>query len=298
MNPSDVWIVTLGYNHIDDTLECLQSLSASEGGPYTLLFVDNASSDGSPDKVRAAFPDAHVLENGANLGFARGFNEGLKYAAAHGARYVFMINNDTVVDPACVKNLLADAEANPSAGMWVPKILYYADRDVIWSAGSRFRAFPPAVVMRGTRHPDDGSFDSPRTLRYATSCALLMSRRFLGEVGLLDGDYFIMCDDYDLCIRTAEAGLPIRFVPEAKMWHKVSKSTGVGTPNPFFWKQYGRSTAILFRKHANHPWLTGPVAFLYILARMVVEGHRYGFFPFLEGWREGRKATLTPPERL
>ena len=298
MNPSDVWIVTLGYNHIDDTLECLQSLAASEGGPYTLLFVDNASSDGSPEKVRTAFPNAHVLENGANLGFARGFNEGLKYAAAHGARYVFMINNDTIVDPACVKNLLADAEANPSAGMWVPKILYYADRDVIWSAGSRFRAFPPAVVMRGTRHPDDGSFDEPRTLRYATSCALLFSRRFLEQVGMLDGDYFIMCDDYDLCIRTVEAGLPIRFVPEAKMWHKVSKSTGVGTPNPFFWKQYGRSTAILFRKHANHPWLTGPVAFLYILARMVVEGHRYGFRPFLEGWREGRKATLTPPSRL
>jgi hypothetical protein len=298
VNPSDVWIVTLGYNHIDDTLECLQSLSASEGGPYALLFVDNASTDGSPEKVRAAFPIAHVLENGANLGFARGFNEGLKYAAAHGAQYVFMINNDTIVDPACVKNLLADAEANPDAGIWVPKILYYADRDVIWSAGSRFRAFPPAIVMRGTRHPDDGSFDAPRDIRYATSCALLFSRRFLGEVGMLDGDYFILCDDYDLCIRALEAKVPIRFVPEAKMWHKVSKSTGVGTPNPFFWKQYGRSTAILFRKHANHPWVTGPVAFLYILARMVVEGHRYGFRPFLEGWREGRRATLTPPERI
>lgn len=296
--PSDVWIVTLGYNHIDDTLECLQSITASEGGPYTLLFVDNASTDGSPEKVRTAFPTAHVLENGANLGFARGFNEGLKYAAAHGAQYVFMINNDTIVDPACVKNLLADAEANPGAGIWVPKILYYADRGVIWSAGSRFRAFPPAVVMRGTRHPDDGTFDSPRTLRYATSCALLFSRAFLSEVGLLDGDYFIMCDDYDLSIRALEAKVPIRFVPEARMWHKVSKSTGVGTPNPFFWKQYGRSTAILFRKHANHPWVTGPVAFLYILARMVVEGHRYGFRPFLEGWREGRRATLTPPERI
>ena len=298
MNPSDVWIVTLGYNHIDDTLECLQSLAASEGGPYTLLFVDNASSDGSPAKVREAFPQAHILENGTNLGFARGFNEGLKYAAAHGAQWIYMINNDTIVDPACVKNLLADAEAHPEAGVWVPKILFYADRNVIWSAGSRFRTFPPAVVMRGTRHPDDGSFDEPRTLRYATSCALLFSRRFLEQVGMLDGDYFILCDDYDLCIRAQESGFGIRFVPEAKMWHKVSKSTGVGTPNPFFWKQYGRSTAILFRKHANHPWLTGPVALLYILARMVVEGHRYGFVPFLQGWREGRKTALTPPPHL
>ena len=298
MNPSDVWIVTLGYNHIDDTLECLQSLAASEGGPYTLLFVDNASSDDSPAKVREAFPQAHVLENGGNLGFARGFNEGLKYAAAHGAQWIYMINNDTIVDPACVKNLLADAEAHPEAGVWVPKILFYADHNVIWSAGSRFRAFPPAVVMRGTRHPDDGAFDESRTLRYATSCALLFSRRFLEQVGMLDGDYFIMCDDYDLCIRAQEGGFGIRFVPEAKMWHKVSKSTGVGTPNPFFWKQYGRSTAILFRKHANHPWLTGPVALLYILARMVVEGHRYGFVPFLQGWREGRKTALTPPPHL
>ena len=69
MNPSDVWIVTLGYNHIDDTLECLQSLAASEGGPYTLLFVDNASSDSSPAKVREAFPQAHILENGGAIGY-------------------------------------------------------------------------------------------------------------------------------------------------------------------------------------------------------------------------------------
>ena len=293
-----VWAVTLGYNHIDDSLECLESLLKTTGCNLSVLFTDNASSDGSPEKVRAAFPSVHVLETGSNLGFARGFNEGFKYALARGADYIFLVNNDTVVDPLCIPSLLAEAVAHPEAGIVVPKIYYHADPTAVWSAGSRFRPFPPAVVMRKTRGPDDGRYDSSPVVQYTTTCALLVSRRFLEEVGLLDGDYFIMCDDYDLCIRTAEAGLPIRFVPEAKMWHKVSKSTGVGTPNPFFWKQYGRSTAILFRKHANHPWLTGPVSFLYILARMVVEGHRYGFRPFLEGWREGRKATLTPPSRI
>lgn len=297
-SPANVWMITLGYNHIDDTLECLHSLTASEGGPYNILFTDNASTDGSPEKVRAAFPSVHVLETGDNLGFARGFNAGLRDAADHGAEWFFMINNDTVVDPACLRLLLEDAAAHPEAGLWVPKILYYADREVIWSAGSRFRRFPPAVVMRGTRHPDDGSFDSPRTLQYATSCALLISRRFLQEVGLLDGDFFIMCDDYDWCVRAADQGFSIRFVPEAKLWHKVSKSTGVGTPNPFFWRQYGRSTSIFFRKHSRHRWLTSPVHFLYLLARMLLEGTAYGFMPFLQGWRDGRRAPLSPPQHL
>ena len=292
-----VWAVTLGFNHVDDSLECIESLLKTPNCNLSVLFTDNASSDGSPDKVRAAFPSVHVLETGSNLGFARGFNEGFKYALAHGADYVFLVNNDTVVDPLCIPSLLAEAVAHPEAGIVVPKIYYHADPTAVWSAGSRFRPFPPAVVMRKTRGPDDGRYDSSPVVQYTTTCALLVSRRFLEEVGLLDGDFFIMYDDYDWSVRAADAGFSIRFVPAAKLWHKVSKSTGVGTPNPFFWRHYGRSTALFFRKHRNHPWLTSPVHLLYILARILLEGTAYGFRPFLQGYREGRRLPLTPPPK-
>jgi GT2 family glycosyltransferase len=293
--PWNVWVITLGYNHAEDSLECLKSLSQSERVAFTLLFTDNQSADDSVARVLAELPHVRVVETGENVGFARGFNAGMEYACSQGADAVFMINNDTVVAPDCLACLLKEALAHPEAGILVPKIYYYDDPKVIWSAGSRFRRFPPALVMRKTREEDRGQLDGERELAYATTCALLVTRPFLEKTGLLDRDYFIMYDDYDWSIRARENGFSIRFVPEAHMWHKVSKSTGVGTRNPFFWMHYGKSSAIFFRKHARYRWLTGPVHHLYLLARMLVEGTAFGVRPFLKGWWEGKKTELHPP---
>lgn len=290
-----VWVVTLGFNNAQDTIECLTSLSASQGVQIRLLFTDNNSSDDSVARVLAEIPSAHVIQTGANLGFARGFNVGLDYCLQQGADYVFMINNDTVVAPDCVARLLEAARAQPQAGILVPKIYYHDHPKTIWSAGSRFRPFPPAIIMRKTQGDDDGRFDADLHLDYTTTCALMLSRAFLERVGLLDRDYFILYDDYDWSIRAREQGFGIRLVPEAHLWHKVSKSSGVGTRSPFFWTHYGRSTAFFFRKHTRYKWLTGPLHFLYLLARIVAEGKAFGLRPFLQGWREGRKAESHPP---
>ncbi len=291
-----VWAVTLGYNNAADTVECLRSLAAGTPAP-NLVFTDNASRDDSVARVLAECPGAHVLQTGSNLGFAGGFNVGMTYCLEQGADYVFMVNNDTVVAPDCVARLIAAAQAQPNAGLWAPKIFYHDHPRAIWSAGSRFRPFPPAVVMRKTAGDDDGRYDGDTRLAYVTTCALLASRRFLETVGLLDPDFFILYDDYDWSIRAREAGFEVRLVPDAHLWHKVSKSTGVGTASPFYWTQYGRSTALFFRKHRRHPWLTGVPHLAYILARILAERHPYGLAPFLRGWREGRRLPLRRPPR-
>lgn len=290
-----VWVVVLGFNNAADTVECLKSLANSTYRNLTLLFVDNESKDDSVARILAEVPSAYVLQTGQNLGFSKGYNVGIDYSLRQGADYVFMINNDTVVDPSCISELVRVAEANTRAGIVVPKIFYHDHPGVIWSAGSRYRKVPPSIVMRKTVREDDGRYDQDRQLDFATTCALLLSRTFLMKVGLLDADYFIMYDDYDLSLRCRAAGYEILLVPSSHLWHKVSKSTGVGTRSPAFWIHYGRSTALFFRKHRKHRWMTSPVHLLYILVRMVAEGKVFGVKPFLKGYGEGTRAEMRKP---
>jgi GT2 family glycosyltransferase len=290
--PPCVWAVTLGFNNADDTVECLQSLKNSDWPHLRLLLVDNASTDDTVERVMAEIPEADVVRMPENIGFARGFNAGMVYALEQGADYVFMINNDTVVAPELVEALVKAGEADPRAAVLVPKIYYYDHRDTVWSAGSRYRAFPPAIVIRKGREPDRGEFDQLRDLDFVTTCALAFPRRALEELGLLDANFFFFSEDYDYSIRAREAGYALRFVPAARMWHKVSRSTGAGSRNPFFWFTYGRSTAIFCRKHRRYRWMTGPAHILYVLMRMVAEGKHFGVRPFLKGFAEGRRALI------
>jgi GT2 family glycosyltransferase len=292
-----VWAVTLGYNHAADTVECLASVLKSDLPNLRVLFVDNNSQDNSVERVLAAFPSVDVIETGANLGFARGFNVGLTHALMKGADYVFMLNNDTVVGPDTIRSLRDAAEAHPEAGILVPKIYYHDRPDTLWSAGSRLRRFPPVIVLQRTRGPDDGRYDARAELQFATTCALLLPRPFLEAVGLLNPNFFILYDDYDLCLRARAAGFRIRLVPGARMTHKASTSTGTGTRSPFFWFHYGYSEMIFCRTHRAERRLTGWVHRAYVIARFLAEGHYYGLKPFLRGMRAGAGADLKPIPR-
>ena len=288
------WVITLGLNNSADTIECINSLKRLDYSKFHILYIDNGSREEEFRKVATAFEDIHIIRMAENVGMARGFNAGIAHALAQGAEYVFMINNDTIVDRGLLRRLADAGERDVNPTVLVPKIYYYDDRDVIWSAGSRFRSFPPAIVIRKGTGPDDGRFDEQTELSFTTTCALAFPRRTLESVGLLDANFFFFCEDYDYCLRAREAGVTIRFVPDAKMWHKVSKSTRAGSKNPFFWHTYGRSEAIFCRKHRKHRLMTGLLHRIYLVARLIAEGKSYGVASFLRGWRDGARAEIKP----
>ena len=292
-----VWAVVLGYNHPEDTIECLKSLEQVSYEPFTVLYVDNGSEPYACDQVQQAVSRCGILRLDPNAGVAGGMNAGIRFALEQGADYVVILNNDTTVDPRFAERLAQTAQAHPDAGMLVPKIYYYDHPDTVWSAGSVFRRFPPVVTMRKTRQADDGRFDQPMELEFATFCVIMFSRAMLERAGLLDPDYHFLYEDYDLCLRARAAGFRIRYVPGAHVWHKISKTTGAGTPNPKFWRTYGRSESVFRRKFAAHRWLTGRIHAAYIVLRFLYEGHWYGVRPYVAGWREGAKDPLRPPPR-
>ena len=178
--PPLVTIVVLTWNNYADTAECLASLQRLTYKHYNIVVVDNGSSDDTPAKIWAAFPEVVVLENGANLGVPAGYNVGFRYVLEHGADHVFMLNNDTIVDPAILDHLVTAAR-EPDAGILHPVVYFYNERDQIWSAGARYRAFPPAIVMELRLFPTAHGYHD---LEYAISCGLLITRSAFEKVGL------------------------------------------------------------------------------------------------------------------
>jgi GT2 family glycosyltransferase len=246
-------VIVLSWNGAALTRDALRSLAQCrlpEGWRLHTLVVDNASSDGSPAMVREEFPGVELLALAENRRFAAGNNAGLERALAAGADAVMLLNNDVVADPAMIEKLLAALAEEPNAGAAAPLIYYAPPTDRIWYAGGRCRPWLAYSAHRAIRERDRGQFRSIEETGYLTGCCLLATADAWKKVGPLDERYFIYAEDADWCLRARAAGYKLLFVPTARLWHRVSASSG-GAMNP--WKVYQRLRAnvTLWSRHAR-----------------------------------------------
>lgn len=258
-NSPSVYLLILTWNSRETVLECLDSVAQLEYGNLHPVVIDNGSEDGTPDAVRKTWGNrVHVIENGANLLFARGNNTGIQYALAQGADYVMLMNDDVVVDPKLVSELVAAVEADPYVGVAGPKIYYWEPRDQIWFAGGLVHLHKGTGEHIGIRETDHGQYDTPRDCDYITGCALLIKREVVEKIGPLDPDYFFYWEDADWCFRARDAGYRVRYVPSGKLWHKISVSSG-GQLSKRKIRAKLRSGWTFFRRYARwYHWLTIP----------------------------------------
>jgi GT2 family glycosyltransferase len=186
-----------------------------------ILVVDNASRDDTPAAVRARFPEALVIETGANLGFAAGNNVGLRYALEHNYDYALLLNNDTEVAPDFLDELVEAAEADPAIGAIGPMIYYHERPDMIWSAGGVIDWRHGNSAMRGVGERDRGQYRTATDVDFVSGCALLCKRAALERAGLLDERFFMYYEETEWCVRAARAGFRIVHLPAARIWHKI-----------------------------------------------------------------------------
>lgn len=254
-----VYIIVLNWNGLPDTLACLRSLSNIRYENYRVCVVDNASTDASVATIRSEFPQVEIIENERNLRFAEGNNVGIRHALAQGAVYVLLLNNDTTVDPGLLQALVPAAEAETEVGMVGPKIYYFDQPDLIWSAGGEISFWKGKIHHRGLRQKDSEKFDRVAEVDYLTACALLVKRAVIERVGLLDPEYYIYVEDADWCERARRAGFKLLYVPGARVWHKVSASSGGGM-TAFKVTNKVRSHFLFFRRYARwYHWFTLPL---------------------------------------
>lgn len=219
--------VVVNWNGGDETVRCLESLRASRE-PVDVVVVDNGSTDGSLERIRATFPEARVVEMRENRGFCDGNNAGAEEALRHGADAVLVLNNDAWVDPAFLAPLVEELRADPKVGAAGPKILLAQDPSRLWSLGGRVRfgANVSALLGAGTR--DARAPAAPFDCDYLPGCALLVRGELYRKLKGFDPEYFAYMEDVDFGMRMREAGFRLRAVPASRVFHRPSSSSGGG----------------------------------------------------------------------
>ena len=268
-------VVTVNWNGLRFMRDCLGHLHAQEvPGGFEVIMVDNGSTDGSVEWVRAHHPEVRVIETGRNLGFSKGSNTGVR--AARG-RYVVLLDNDTRPRPGWLRSLVETADANPRAGSVGSKVLMVSDlwRDCWREAmipdpdqgpwGGDVRSFrapdaQPEIINhvgllvlsdgstlgRGYLEPDCGQWEEREEIFGPPSTAALYRREALDEVGLLDETFFAYYDDTDLAWRLRLAGWTSVYEPRAVVEH-VHNGTG-GRNESFLLFHVNRNRFLLMLK--------------------------------------------------
>ena len=221
-----VSVIVVNWNGRDITLECLRSLSALTYPNADIIVVDNASSDGSTEAIRADHPKVTLLALPENLRFAGGNNAGIREALTRGADMVLLLNNDTVVDPDFLTHMVERMGADSGCGMVAPKIYYFDQPDRIWFAGGVVSMWTGTMKHIGIREVDCGQHNSVREIDYASGCCILVPAEVIKKVGMLDESYYMYTEDADWSMRVRRAGYVIMYEPAARVWHKLSVSSG------------------------------------------------------------------------
>jgi len=252
-----VYIIVLNWNRREDTLECLRSLSAVKYENFKILLVDNASSDGTVEAVAREFPAASIVSNSTNLRFAGGNNVGIRIAMERGADFVLLLNNDTTVDPDFLTELVAGASSD-STGMTGPKMYFYDDPKRLWYAGGKIEFWKGWISHIGVREVDAGQYDTPAETQYISGCCVLVKKEVVERIGMLDEAYYIYGEDADWCVRATRAGYVLRYVPAARIWHKLSVSSGGHFSWFKNWNKLKSQMRVMARYARWYHWFTIP----------------------------------------
>lgn len=225
MMKSDVVVILVNYNGGKDTLECVKSLHESEY-PVDIIVVDNASTNGDPMMFEEYDNEKfHLILLNENLGFAGGNNIAIEYAIKQNYEYILLLNNDTIVDRNMVGYL---REKSASKCVTVPLMLYYDEPSCIWFAGGEISCRTGRVIhCFGDKQVADVSPKLiERKCTFATGCCIMLATETIKNIGVMDESFFMYAEDLEYSIRLLENSVDILFVPKAKLWHKVGKSSG------------------------------------------------------------------------
>ncbi len=248
----NISVVVVNYNGGPLLLRCLEALQASRPTPEVIL-CDNASQDGSLAAARRAFPEMKILAFERNLGFAMAVNRGL--AAARG-RWLVVLNPDCLVEPDTLATLSRVMAEHPRAGLAGCRIL---DPDGREQRGSR-RHLPrlgsglaKALGRRGIDLHQMPLPAAPQPVEAISGACMMVRRAALDEVGGLDEDYFLHCEDLDWCKRFHDAGWEVLFVPQASVVHHQG-TCSAERPRRVAWHKH-RGMWRYYRKHlaGDHP---------------------------------------------
>ena len=277
MSNKKIVVILLNWNNWRETRECLESLKKVTYDNFEVLVVDNGSVEEEKDKIRnfqfLIFNfQTKTIWNNENLGFAGGNTVGVKYALKHGADYVMLLNNDTVVAPDFLTHLVRVAESASDYGILGSRIYKYdlsrqAHRkaeEIVFDGGEVNKWL---IKARHT-FPSGTVPDGNKEVAYITGAAMLIKREVVEKIGFMREEYFLYYEDVDWCIRARKAGYKCVLVPASKIWHKVSATNKEGSPSYIYY--HTRNALMLAKFNGNiFQKIAGYIAGAFILLKQI-----------------------------
>lgn len=215
-----VSVIVVNYKGGELLKECIQSIIDQTYCPIEIILVDNGSEDGLAD-ISKLFPSVRIIKLQDNKGFTGGNIEGLKYAKGD---YVFLANNDVVLDRNCIFNLINSMENYSQVGIGATKMLVYGT-NIIDSAGDGFSPVLKAF-KRGEGLSAD-NFNKEEFVFSACAGAAMYRRKMIDEIGFFDDDFFLIFEDVDLSFRAQLRGWRVLYIPSSVVYHRVRSTIGI-----------------------------------------------------------------------
>lgn len=236
-------IVIVNYNAFDDTVNCIKSILDSQSViPFITLIDNNSNETDRLEKFCNRIENIHLILNQSNVGFGNANNQGISWVLNNlETNYIFLLNNDTIIQPNSIKILMDLFPKNDETVMVSPKILTYEKEPRIWYAGGSFDLSKMSVKINKYGLPNM-EINSCYT-EFASGCAMLIKSNYLESKLCFDPFFFMYDEDLELCIRLFQENKKIYFVNESIIFHKCQGS------------QKANSNKVLNQLHPLHPSL-------------------------------------------
>jgi GT2 family glycosyltransferase len=249
-----VYVIIVNWNHLEDTIECIESVQKIKYYQYKILLVDNASTEEIAGPIRERYPSVVLIQNRENLGFSGGNNVGIRHALMHGAHYLWLLNNDTVVEPDALLQLVRVGEEDTESGIIGSKIYYYDRPNVISFAGATVDWEKGRSPHTGRGEVDHGQYEEVKEVARVSGCSMLVKRKVCETIGLLDDKFYLYVEDVDWCIRARRAGFRCVIAPGSKIRHKEGITVKEASNNLRIFPYYNtRNFLFLIKKNFDFP---------------------------------------------
>lgn len=215
-------IILVNYNGIDDTIECIQSLIKTEYPNFNVIVVDNGEDIEEHKKLHLCYPEIMIIRT-ENNGFAAANNIGINKALLSNPEFILLLNNDTIVEKNFFSNIIIHL-GKSDIGIFTPKINYYSNKDIIWSAGGKISKIKADAYRYHFNKPSKLVMKD-QYVSFSSACCMLIKSEVFGNVGLFDEKFFLYFEDTDFCKRVTNKGYKILLLPQSIVYHKVSSAT-------------------------------------------------------------------------
>ncbi len=232
-----VSVIIPNWNGKKFLAECIDSLKEQTFRDFETVLVDNGSTDGSAEFAGERYGDSiRIIRSSKNLGYTGGNNIGIRSARG---KYIVLLNNDTMVEPTWLEELVKAIGPDPRVGMWASKVCSYFRRNQIEGVGELIY-WDGLNRAQGQYELDRGQYEKMEEIFFPPGCGGMFRKAVFDEIGLFDEDFFAYGDDAEIGIRARLAGWRCYYVPRAVLYHKTSGSTGQYSPFKAFYVERNR----------------------------------------------------------